>query len=113
MTKGQILVSGLTLNRRKCEFLAIKCKEDDIARLEGVTQMKRVQTLKHLGLMVNEEGMLPRERNKDHIVDTMKAIAKTLNTVTSTLLGGRYMQNTSLPVSTYTGYKTKTFHMMS
>ena len=56
-------MSGLTLNRRKCEFLAIKCKEDDIARLEGVTQMKRVQTLKHLGLMVNEEGMLPRERN--------------------------------------------------
>ena len=52
--------------------------------VEGTTQMKRVQTLKHLGLMINEEGILPRERNVDPIVDTMKGIAKTLNTVTST-----------------------------
>ena len=49
--------------------------------------MKRVQTLKHLGLMINEEGMLPRERNIDPIVDTMRGIAKTLNTVTSKPLG--------------------------
>ena len=80
-------VSGLTLNRRKCEFLAINCRGDDIDRLENLTQMKRVQTLKHLGLMINEEGRLPRESNIDPIVDTMKGIAKTLNTVTSTPLG--------------------------
>ena len=36
--------------------------------------------------MINEEGRLPRERNIDPIVDTMKGIAKTLNTVTSTPL---------------------------
>ena len=77
-------VSGLTLNRRICEFLAINCREDDISRLEGATQMKRVQTLKHLGLIINEEGTLPRERNIDPIVKTMKGIAKLLNTVTST-----------------------------
>ena len=49
--------------------------------------MKRVQTLKHLGLTINAEGKLPRERNIDPIVDTMKGIAKTLDTVTSTPLG--------------------------
>ena len=30
-------VSGLTLIRRKCEFLAINCREDDIARLAMTT----------------------------------------------------------------------------
>ena len=45
-------VSGLSLNRRKCEFLEMNCREEDAERLATGTQMRRVQTLKHLGLHI-------------------------------------------------------------
>ena len=46
-------VSGLKLNISKCEILAIGCNELDIERLISVTGMKRVTTLKHLGIHID------------------------------------------------------------
>ena len=80
-------VSGLSLNRRKCEFLAINCREEDAERLATGTQMRRVQTLKHLGLHIDEEGRLQSNVNIDPIVNAMSSISKTLSTITSTPLG--------------------------
>ena len=49
--------------------------------------MRRVQTLKYLGLQINDEGRLKSDVNIDPIVNAMSSISKTLSTVTSTLLG--------------------------
>ena len=80
-------VSGLSLSRRKYEFLAINCREEDAERLSLGTQMRRVQTLKHLGLHIDDEGRLQGNVNIDPMVNAMSSISKTLSTVSSTPLG--------------------------
>ena len=45
------LVSGLMLSLLKCEIMAFNCREADVQRLVAATSMKRVTTLKHLGIL--------------------------------------------------------------
>ena len=80
-------VSGLTLNLSKCEIMAVGCQEEDIRRLINETGMKRVDTLKHLGLLIDENGLLPHVSNIGPIQNAMDKIADTLSTSTSTPLG--------------------------
>ena len=46
------LVSGLKLNLKECEIRTINCNDDDIATLIQHTGMKKVNTLKHLGVHI-------------------------------------------------------------
>ena len=81
------LVSGLSLNLRKCEIMAINCDEQEVARLIEATQMQRVHKIKHLGIIIDENGDLPHEDNIIPVQNAMLRIADSLDTVTSTPLG--------------------------
>ena len=80
-------VSGLFLNPPKCEIMSVNCREDDILRLADEAQMKRVTTIKHLGLYINDRGEVPHENNIAPIERAMNRIADTFTTVSSTPLG--------------------------
>ena len=80
-------VSGLFLNLLKCEILAINCNPDDVARLIAATNMKSVTTLKHLGLLINSDGLVTHEDNIVPIQNAMDKIADSLSTVSATPLG--------------------------
>ena len=80
-------VSGLTLNPSKCSFLAINCNHRDTDLLADVTGMQKVTSLKHLGLVINEDGMLRHEDNIAPIVRKMFSIADSLSTNLSTPIG--------------------------
>ena len=80
-------VSGLSLNLRKCEIMAINCNEQDVQRLIDATQMKRVHAIKHLGLVIDEDGNLPHEHNIAPVQNAMLRVADSLDTVTATPLG--------------------------
>ena len=47
-------VAGFILNILKYEIFSINCNEDDIQILVAATGMRRVTTLKHLGLKIND-----------------------------------------------------------
>ena len=68
-------VSGLFLNLPKCEILAINCNPDDVARLIDATNMRSVTTLKHLGLLINSDGLVTYEDNIVPIQNAMDKIA--------------------------------------
>ena len=78
------LVSGLFLNLPKCEIMAINCNE---ACLIQATNMRRVTTLKHLGLLINENGILSHKDNIAPVQTAMENIANSFNTLSSTPLG--------------------------
>ena len=80
-------VSGLFLNLPKCEIMAINCNEADIDRLLSQTGMRRVTTLKHLGLLINDSGHLSYEDNILPIQNAMLRISNSLDTNSSTPLG--------------------------
>ena len=80
-------VSGLKLNISKCEILAIGCNELDIERLIRVTGMKRVTTLKHLGIHIDNAGILPHEKNIIPLITVMDSIADSFNSSMSSPLG--------------------------
>ena len=80
-------VSGLFLNPPKCEIMSVNCREEDILRLAAESQMKRVTTIKHLGLHINDRGEVPHETNIAPIERAMNRIADTFTTVSSTPLG--------------------------
>ena len=81
------LVSGLMLSILKCEIMAFNCREDDVQRLVTSTGMKRVTTLKHLGLRINNNGELSHIDNIEPIKAAMETIADSLSTATCTPLG--------------------------
>ena len=80
-------VSGLTLNLSKCEILAINCNEDDIQRLIQATGMRRVTQLKHLGLIINEQGTPQHDTNIAPVLEKMAETAEQYNTSQSSPLG--------------------------
>ena len=80
-------VSGLQLNLTKCEILTINCNEEDVTRLINVTGMKRVNTLKHLGLHIDGNGTLPHDKNIAPLLRTMDSLADSFNSNLSTPLG--------------------------
>ena len=80
-------VSGLFLNLPKCEIMAVNCDEAEVERLITATGMRRVNTLKHLGLLINHEGLLLHEDNIQPIQRAMQRISNSFNTVSSTPLG--------------------------
>ena len=81
------LVSGLFLNLPKCEIMAINCNEAEVTRLIQATNMQRVTTLKHLGLLINENGILSHDDNIAPVQTAMENIANSFNTLSSTPLG--------------------------
>ena len=81
------LVSGLIISLIKCEIMAFNCREEDIQRLVTVTRMKRVTTLKHLGLRINNNGELTHADNIEPIQTAMDNIADSMTTTTCTPLG--------------------------
>ena len=80
-------VSGLFLNPPKCEIMAVNCREEDINRLINETQMRRVSSIKHLGLRINEQGQVPHESNIAPIERAMNKIGDSFTTVSSSPLG--------------------------
>ena len=80
-------VSGLFLNLPKCEIMAINCSEIEVQRLILATNMRRVTTLKHLGLLINDEGLLSHADNIAPVQAAMEKIADSFTTVSSTPLG--------------------------
>ena len=80
-------VSGLQLNLTKCEILTVNCNEDEVARLIDTTGMKRVNTLKHLGLHIDADGSLPHDKNIAPLLRTMDSLADSFNSNLSTPLG--------------------------
>ena len=80
-------VSGLTLNPTKCSFLAINCNHQDVQLLTDITGMRRVDSLKHLGLVINEAGILKHEDNIRPIVRKMFSLADSFSTNLSTPIG--------------------------
>merc|ERR1711888_583717 len=77
----------MTLNLTKCEIMTINCNKNDIQRLLASTGMKRVQQLKHLGLIINTEGEVRHETNIAPIERNMEAISQSYNTSQSSPLG--------------------------
>ena len=67
--------------------MAFNCREEDIQRLVTATSMKRVTTLKHLGLRINNNGELTHEDNIEPIKIAMDNIADSMSTATCTPLG--------------------------
>ena len=80
-------VSGLFLNLPKCEIMAINCNHEDIRRIVNETGMKKVNSIRHLGLIINEDGELTHEANIAPIQNAMDRIADSLSTNSSTPLG--------------------------
>ena len=80
-------VSGLKLNLKKCEILTINCNNDDIATLLQRTGMKQVNTLKHLGVYIDNQGILPHDKNIQPLSEIMNKIADSFNSTMSTPLG--------------------------
>ena len=70
-------VSGLRLNFKKCEFLAINCSQLDIDRLVNATGMKHTNVLKHLGLHISPDGSLSHQDNIEPIRQVMIKPAET------------------------------------
>ena len=81
------LVAGLKLNISKCELLPVNCREEDITRLLSVINMKRVTTLKHLGIHIDSNGNLPHDKNIAPLQQAMSKIADTFNSSLSSPLG--------------------------
>ena len=67
--------------------MAVNCNEIDIQRVVDETGMKRVTSIKHLGLTINEDGLLTHEANIAPIQNAMDKIADSLSTNSSTPLG--------------------------
>ena len=80
-------VSGLRINFKKCEFLAINCSQLDIDRLVNATGMKHTNVLKHLGLHISPDGSLSHQDNIEPLRQVMIKTAETYNTALSTPLG--------------------------
>ena len=80
-------ISGLKLNLRKCEILAINCNNADIGNLIQQTGMKRVNTLKHLGVHIDNQGNLPHDKNILPLTNIMEKIADSFNSSMCTPLG--------------------------
>ena len=80
-------VSGLQLNPPKCEIMAINCEEVDVQRIINETQMRRVSAIKHLGLVINDQGDLAHDSNIAPIEGAMNRIADSLTTLSSSPLG--------------------------
>ena len=80
-------VSGLTLNPAKCEILPINCTDEVIDPLIQQSGMQLVQETKHLGLRINNRGLLTKESNVQPIIDKMNKIATQYSTCLSTPLG--------------------------
>ena len=75
------------MNPVKCEILAFNCDENQVKRLTDATGMKRVNTLKHLGLKINHQGKVTAAENIEPILETMQRIASSFDTDMSTPLG--------------------------
>ena len=80
-------VSGLKLNLKKCEIMAVNCNEREIAQLVAETQMKHVTQMKHLGVIINDEGIVGEEQNIQPIIEKMEEIANQYRTSGSTPIG--------------------------
>ena len=80
-------VSGLRLNLKKCEFLAINCSQIDIDRLVNSTGMKHTTVLKHLGLHISSDGSLSHQDNIEPLRQIMMKTSESYNTALSTPLG--------------------------
>ena len=80
-------VSGLKLNRSKCEVLAVNCNEERLNQLLRTTGMKRVNKLKHLGVIINDQGDTTEEDNITPVLEKMREIADRYSTSTSTPMG--------------------------
>ena len=75
-------VSGMTLNLTKCEIMTINCNEADIQSLIDATGIKRVQQLKHLGLIINTEGEVSHETNIAPIERSYRSIIQHIPVLT-------------------------------
>ena len=80
-------VSGLKLNLTKCEFIAVNCNEGEVQNLVRTTGMKRVESMKHLGVHIHQSGEAREEDNIRPILENMIGIAKRYATVGSTPIG--------------------------
>ena len=80
-------VSGLKLNLKKCEVMAVNCNEREIVQLVAETQMKRVTQMKHLGVIISDEGIVGEEQNIQPLIDKMEEIANQYRTSGSTPIG--------------------------
>ena len=80
-------VAGLKLNVSKCEILPVNCREEDITRLLSAVNMKRVTTLKHLGIHIDSNGNLPHDKNIAPLQQTMSKISDSFNSSLSSPLG--------------------------
>ena len=75
------------MNITKCDILPIGYNELDIARLIRETGMKRVTTLKHLGIQIDSAGMLLHEKNIVPLITVMDKIADSFNSSMASTLG--------------------------
>ena len=80
-------VSGLKLNLKKCEVMAVNCNEREIAQLVADTQMKHVTQMKHLGVIIDDHGRVGEDQNIQPIIDKMVQIAEQYRTSGSTPIG--------------------------
>ena len=80
-------VSGLKLNLKKCEVMAVNCNEREIAQLVADTQMKHVTQMKHLGVIIDDHGRVGEDQNIQPIIEKMVQIAEQYRTSGSTPIG--------------------------
>ena len=67
--------------------MAINYEEAEVHRNINETQMRRVTAIKHLGLIINDQGDLSHDSNIAPIEGAMNRIADSLTTLSSSPLG--------------------------
>ena len=80
-------VSGLRLNLKKCEIMTMNCDGGEIGRLIQETGMKNVPRIKHLGVIIEDDGRVSQEQNITPIIEKMEAIADRYSSSGSTPIG--------------------------
>ena len=80
-------VSGLSLNLKKCMFLPVNMTQQNIDHIVRETGMKKVQKIKHLGVIINSNGDVTYEDNILPIENAIRQIIQTLSTSASTPIG--------------------------
>ena len=85
MNTGKFLgCSSIPLNVKS---YSINCNEEDKQRFINESQMWRVTSIKHLGLLINDQGELPHETNIAPIENAMNKITDSITTLSSSPLG--------------------------
>ena len=80
-------VSGLRLNMSKCEVMAVKCDQNIVNDLIQATGMRLVHKTKHLGVVVDENGVVQADDNIKPIQEKIGKLVNTYSTSLSTPIG--------------------------